>query len=78
MMGSEIINKKKILKKKLKTITRSLFYFKDIKKNQKISRQDIKLVRPGLGVSPQILRKILGKKIKFNVKKYTPVKKTKF
>jgi len=78
MMGSEIINKKKILKKKLKTITRSLFYLKDIKKNQKISRQDIKSVRPGLGVSPQILRKIVGKKIKFNVKKYTPIKKNQF
>ena len=32
-------------------------------------------IRPGTGISPQILTKILGKKLKRNVKKDTPVQK---
>ena len=78
MLGSPNPDKKKILKKKLKTITRSLFYTQDVKKGQVLIAGHVKSVRPGSGVSPQVLSKILGQKLKNNVKKHTPVKQKHF
>ena len=78
MLGSEDIYKKKILKHKLKTVTRSLFFVKDLKKGDIISAENVRSVRPGSGLSPQKYFKILGKKIKKNAKKNTPVKKEYF
>ena len=75
MLGNKKFNKKKILKNKFKTITRSLFYNEDLKKGYKLKRDDILSIRPGLGISPQMLNRILGKKLKRNVKKNNPVQK---
>ena len=75
MLGNINVDKKKILKKKLKTITRSLFYKKDLSMGTKLKREHLISIRPGSGLSPQNLNKILGKKLKKNVKKYSPVKK---
>ena len=74
MLGSETINKKEILKKKLKTVSRSIFYSDDISKGQKISLSNIKSVRPGTGLSLSYFKKILGKKVKKNCKFGQPVK----
>ena len=74
MLGSEKINKKKIIKKKLKTVTRSIFYSNDIKKGEKISLSNIKSVRPGTGLNLSYFKKILGKKVKKNCKFGQPVK----
>lgn len=78
ILGNENPNKKKILKNKLTTISRSIFYIKDLKKGDTLRRNVIKSVRPGSGINPQYLSKILGKKIKVNVKKNTPTKKNHF
>ena len=75
MLGNKKVNKKKILKNKLTTITRSLFYNEDLKKGYRLKRDDILSIRPGLGISPQMLNRILGKKLKRNVKKNNPVQK---
>ena len=75
MLGNEYVNKKKILRNKLTTITRSLYFNEDFKKGHKIKRENLMSIRPGTGISPQILTKILGKKLKRNVKKDTPVRK---
>ncbi len=74
ILGNINVDKKKILKKKLKTITRSLFYKKDLSAGIELKREHLISIRPGSGVSPQNLNKILGKKLKKNVKKYSPVK----
>ena len=74
MLGSEIIDKKKILRGKLKTVTRSLFYAKNIKKGEKISLENIKSIRPGTGLNPSYFRKIQGKKVIKNCKFGNPVK----
>jgi len=74
MIGNENVNKKKILKGKLKTITRSIFYSSNIKKGEKISEHNIKSVRPGTGLSLSYFDKILGKKLLKNVKFGEPVK----
>lgn len=74
MMGSEKINKRKIIRNKLKTISRSIFYSNDIKKGEKITLTNIKSVRPGTGLSLSYFKKILGKKVKKNCKFGQPVK----
>ncbi len=78
MLGKRNPNKKKILKGKLKTITRSLFFIKDVSKGSILKNEDLRSVRPGLGISPQKLKKILGKKLKKNAKKNTPITKKYF
>tara|TARA_B100000282_G_C31691967_1_gene471945 strand:- start:149 stop:1216 length:1068 start_codon:yes stop_codon:yes gene_type:complete len=74
-LGTTKVNKKVLLRNKLKTITRSLFYLKDLKKNEKITKKNIKSFRPGIGISPNQINLILGKKLKKNVKKHSPVQK---
>ena len=74
MLGNEIIDKKKIIKNKLKTVTRSIFYSKDINKGNKITIDNIKSVRPGTGLHLYYFLKILGKKVKINCKAGQPAK----
>ena len=56
----------------LKSI-RTLFFNKDLKKNHLITKKDIRRSRPGLGLKIKYLPKILGKKIKKDIKIGTPV-----
>ena len=51
---------------------RSVFIIKDIKKNNKIKKTDIKVIRPGYGLDPKYFDILIGKKIKKNVKRGTP------
>lgn len=74
MLGYEKINKKEIIKKKLKTVTRSIFYSNNINKGEKITLSNIKSVRPGTGLKLSYFNKILGKKVKKNCKFGQPVK----
>ena len=46
VLGKEEIDKKKILKGKLKTLTRSLYFIKDLKKGEKIQYNHIKSFIP--------------------------------
>ena len=52
---------------------RSLFACKDIKKGEKITNENIRSIRPGNGLHPKHLYEILGKRIKIDVKKGTPL-----
>ncbi len=74
MLGKKKIDKKEILKGKLKTITRSIFYAANIKKGNKITEENIKSVRPGTGLSLIFYEKILGKKLLRSVKFGDPVR----
>ncbi len=74
MMGKEKVDKKKIIKNKLKTVTRSIFYSNNIKKGEKISYENIKSVRPGTGLNLSFFNKIIGKKVKTDCKFGQPVK----
>ena len=78
MLGEINPNKKEILKGKLKTITRSLFFVKNVKKGSNLKIDHVRSVRPGMGMSPQKLKQIIGKKLKRNAKKNTPVEKKYF
>jgi pseudaminic acid synthase len=52
---------------------RSLYIVKDMKKNEEFSHDNVKAIRPGLGLPIKYLQHFIGKKIKFNVKKGTPL-----
>lgn len=52
---------------------RSVYFVKDLKAGDLISKDDIRSVRPGYGLSPKYLEKIVGNKVMEDVKKNTPV-----
>ena len=62
--------------KSIRKISRkSITLKKDMKKNSKISLKDIQMKRPGTGIIGQQLDLVLGKKLKFNLKKDHQIKK---
>jgi len=52
---------------------RSLYVTKDIKKGEKFSKENIKSIRPGLGLHTKYLSFFIGKEAKTELKKGTPV-----
>jgi len=61
---------------KSKKFRRSIFIAQDIKKGEKFTKQNLRRIRPGFGVSPTYYEKILGRKSPFNLKKENPFKKS--
>ena len=53
---------------------RSIYISKDISKGELFSKQNIKIVRPNLGLHPKYYKLILGKKAKKNLFKANPLK----
>ena len=62
---SEVINLK---------FRRSIYFVKDLKAGEIISLDSVRVIRPGYGLSPVEIRNIIGRKVKFDVKRGTPVK----
>ena len=61
------INKKNI------KFRRSIFAKKNIKKNEFISFKNIISLRPAIGIKSQDIFKIIGKKAKININKFSPI-----
>jgi len=59
---------------KSKILRRSIFVSKDIKKGEKFTKDNIRIVRPGHGVEPKYFNKILNKKSPINLLKGEPLK----
>jgi pseudaminic acid synthase len=59
--------------KKSKTFSRSLFVVEDIKKGEPITEKNVRSIRPFYGLAPVCMKDIIGKKIKRNITKGTPV-----
>jgi len=55
---------------------RSLFVVKDIKENEVITEENVRSIRPGFGLHPKYLKQILGKYVKHDLKRGTPLKMT--
>ena len=53
---------------------RSLYFVKDIKEGEVITIEHVKSIRPGFGLPPKYLTKVLGKKVTRNISMGTPVK----
>ena len=52
---------------------RSLYFIKDIKAGEVITEEHIKSIRPGFGLAPKLISKIIGKKVIQNVQRGTAV-----
>ena len=59
--------------KKARWNVRSLYAVKDIVKGEKITMDNTRSIRPGFGLHPKYLKKILGKKVKRDIAKGTPL-----
>lgn len=53
--------------------SRSLFIVEDIKKGDIITEKNVRSIRPGYGINTKYLKDILGKKVKCDLKKGTPM-----
>tara|TARA_B100001559_G_C16467278_1_gene607201 strand:+ start:610 stop:1653 length:1044 start_codon:yes stop_codon:yes gene_type:complete len=60
--------------KKSLRFRRSIYISENVKKEEKLSDKNIKIVRPSNGLSPKFYSKIINKKFKKNIKKNTPLK----
>jgi pseudaminic acid synthase len=54
---------------------RSIYAVSDIKKGEKFTKKNLKVIRPGFGLRPVYLEKLINKKSPFNIKCETPLKK---
>ncbi len=52
---------------------RSLYFVRDLKKGEEITKDDIRSVRPGYGLPPRHHDEIIGRKVKENIQASTPV-----
>ncbi|MCF5570663.1 pseudaminic acid synthase [Pseudomonas sp. PA-3-11C] len=52
---------------------RSLYFVESLKKDDVITRDKIRSVRPGFGLSPKYQELLLGKRVSCDVERYTPV-----
>ena len=58
-----------------KIFRRSIYFSKNLKKGEKLTKENIRRVRPGLAMKPEFFNNILGKKVKKDVKIGERVKK---
>ena len=73
--------KKKVLKEELENrmkLRKSIVTNTDIKKDEIFTNKNLKVKRPGYGILPKEIDKILGKKSKLNIKKNTLLSKDMF
>ena len=73
MMGKEYFFRNKT-EQQSKQFRRSIYAISDIKKGEKFSKDNIKVIRPGFGIQPIYFEKLLNKKSPFNIKSQTPIK----
>ncbi|GCD08996.1 hypothetical protein Ctaglu_06190 [Clostridium tagluense] len=60
-------------KKKSKEHSRSLFVVKDIKEGELLTEENIRSIRSGFGMKTKYIKDILGKTVKMDLKKGTPM-----
>ena len=60
--------------KNLKSMRRSPYLNLDLKKNSQVKKEHIDILRPFVGHSPEVEKKLLNTKLKSFNKKYTKIK----
>ena len=72
-IGKEFLFIKKSEKSNI-MFRRSLYFTNNLTKGSKITKNDVKKLRPGYGLSPKFIKKVIGKKVSKNIKIGDPVK----
>jgi pseudaminic acid synthase len=75
MMGKEYFFRNKSENQSLQ-FRRSIYAVSDIKKGEKFTKKNIRVIRPGFGVRPLYFEKLINKKSPFDIKSETPLKKS--
>ena len=55
---------------------RSIYAVSDIKKGEKFTKENIRVIRPGFGIQPVYFEKLINKKSPYNIKREGPLKKS--
>ncbi len=74
MMGKKYFFRNKSENQSLQ-FRRSIYAISDIKKGDKFTNKNIRVIRPGHGVQPVYFEKLINKKSPSNIKRETPLKK---
>jgi len=74
MMGKEYFFRNKSENRSLK-FRRSIYAVSNIKKGEKFTKKNIRVIRPGFGIQPYYFEKLINKKSPFNIKGETSLKK---
>ena len=53
---------------------RSLYIVRDLKKGDVLTPENLRSIRPGLGLAPRFLEQLLGRKVVADVKRGTPAR----
>lgn len=74
MMGKNFFFRNKSENRSLQ-FRRSIYAVSDIKKGEKFTKNNIRVIRPGFGVQPVYFEKLMNKKSPYNINSETPIKK---
>ena len=74
MMGKKYFFRNKSENQSLQ-FRRSIYAVSDIKKGQKFTKKNIRIIRPGFGIQPVYFEKLINKKSPFIIKSQTPLTK---
>ena len=66
------------LKVNEKKISSNIFTSTNLEEGKGLSKKEIIYLRPGFGLNENEVKKFLGKKIKFKIDKFKPIKKNHF
>jgi len=75
IMGKKYFFRNKSEKQSLQ-FRRSIYAVSDIKKGEKFSKKNIRVIRPGFGIQPFYFEKLINKKSPFNIQAQRPLKIT--
>ena len=74
MMGKEYFFRNKSENQSLQ-FRRSIYAVSNIKKGEKFTKKNIRVIRPGFGIQPVYFEKLINKKSPLGIKSETPLKK---
>jgi pseudaminic acid synthase len=73
MLGKKYFSRNKSENRSLQ-FRRSIYAVSDIKKGEKFTKKNIRIIRPGFGIQPYYFEKLINKKSPFNIKVETSLK----
>ncbi len=74
MLGKEYFFRNKSENQSLQ-FRRSIYAISDIKKGEKFTKKNIRVIRPGFGIQPVYFEKLINKKSPFDINRETPLNK---